>query len=103
MSRTYGPTKTPLSSKTYRYRNMHSTGKPGDDDKHHHAYRELRERRQGEEVIPEEADRVGPHIPTVLLVARYRGPLVGGSAGAEEAPAGFASAVSRCGRPSSCS
>jgi hypothetical protein len=43
---------------------MRSAGKPGDGDKHHHPHRELREHRHGEEVIPEEADRVR-HIPTV--------------------------------------
>jgi hypothetical protein len=44
---------------------MHSAGKPRDGDKHHHPHRELREHRHGEEVIPEEADQVRRHNPTV--------------------------------------
>ena len=55
---------------TYGYRNMQSAGEPGDDDKHHHPDREFREHRHGEKVIPDEADRVGQHIPTVPSLQR---------------------------------
>jgi len=66
------PNDNAAKQQTYRYRNMQSAGEARDDDKHDHTHRELREHRHGEEVIPDEADRVGQHVPTAPPLQRAR-------------------------------